>query len=1023
MTLYPLRHDVPAWLAVLLLLAAPCLRADVVVEEAEGMAGREAGDRLGAWRRLGSAGEAVDGGPLGDPFDLLLVLRDQAPRGRVELRRGDAWLPLPEDGTPILEAALEGLAAGTAGDPAARAWLGLQQGRARREAGDGEGAAAALRRAAATPGLPPLAGALVLHELGRSLHELRRPREALEATEAAARRLEEAVAEAPVLAAWLESDLGLYHLLLGEYAEAEERLAAAVAGFGRHAPESREAGRAWNTAGIVASNRGDYALAEERFERGIEIRRRAGADVANNLNNLAVLAKQRGDLQRAEALYLEALDLHEDEDRRAAVRGNLANLYLLRGEVERARDLLAELVAYFREESPDAVFALATNLTNLAEAERGLGELAAAEEHLRQALAIKEERAPESLGTANALNALGRVLRLRERWAEAGEVHGRALRVAEAVAPAGPLAAEAQAELGAVALGQGDLEAAERRYRRALEMQRELAPGTVYEARWRHALGRIAERRGRPEAALPQYLEAVEVLEALRGRLGGAGEAGAGFTSLHHELYWRPIDLLASAGRGAEAFHLLERYRAQALLAMLAGRDLDLSADLPPELDRERRRLAALYDAVLQRLSWVSGGPAAGDRQGLRERLDGIRREQQEVEDRIRLASPALGRLRTPEALDAAAAGAGLPPGTLLVSYAVGPERSWLFALGPEPYGLLAAEVTAGADELRRIVTLHRELMERPQGRRGARRAAGEALGRRLLGPVADRLGSARHVVVVPDGPLHLLPWAALPDPGRSEDPLVARRSLSTAASATVLRELRGRGAAAPRELVAFGGPEPGEEGPRPAALAAALRSGADLAPLPWARAEVEALARLVDEGADVFLGRQVTEERLLSAGPTALRLHLACHAVVDPRLPLESGLVLAPPAGDRTGGNGFLQVWEIYQRLRLDADLVTLSACETGLGRELAGEGVLGLTRAFHYAGARTVVSSLWKVSDEATAHLMESFYRHLKAGVGKAEALRRAQLALAAGSAGDAAGRSDPFYWAAFQVHGAWE
>lgn len=1042
-----------AWTLALAQVSVSAVAAELIVEEAEGIPGLDPGDPLTAWRRVSTGGEVAEGGRLEDPFALLAVLRDQVPRGSVEVQRGDDWLPVPvyaprlrpeprlpeEDLAAFRDAVawtrsedeaerargleeLERLAAAV-GDPKARAWLGLRLGLARRQAGDSEGAVAALGQAASTPGLTPLESALLHHELGRILYELRRPREALASAETAAGLLASGDVEVPVLAAWIESDLGANLLVLGDYQQAERRLTEALRSFGRHAPGSYHEGRAWNGAGIVAVNRGDYALAQERYERAIEILRGVGASVANNVNNLAVVAKQRGDLQRAEALYLQALDLHRDEGSKAVVRGNLARLYLLRGETERARDLLAELVTFFREESPEAVFALTNALTNLAEAERSLGELGAAEEHVRAALAIKEERAPESLGTANTLNALGRILRLRERWPEALETHGRALAVSEAVSPAGPLVAEAHAELGAVALGEGDLDAAERRYRQALVLQRAIAPGTVYEARWLHALGRIAELRRRPEAALPSYLEAVAVLEALRGRLGGAVEAGAGFTSLHHELYWRPIDLLASAGRTAEAFHLLERYRAQALLLMLASRDLDLSADLPPELDRERRRLSAQYDATLQRLPWTPGEPDAEARQSLREELDRTRREQQEIEDRIRLASARLASLRDPEPLDAAATGALLPPRTLLLSYAVGPERSWVFAVGPGEGEVGAVELPVGVAEMGRRVSLYRGLVDRPQRRRASLEAAGRSLTRELLLPVEDRLSAARHVVVVPDGPLHLLPWAVLPDPGAPADPLIGRRSVSIAASATVLGELQGCRAGAPRELVAFGAPGTGHEKRSQAASAVALRSGANLGPLPWSRTEVESVGKLFGEEAHVFLGDDVTEERLLSAGPTARRLHLACHAVVDPQVPLESGLVLAPPDREAATSNGFLQVWEIYQRLRLDAELVTLSACETALGRTLAGEGVLGLTRAFHYAGARTVVSSLWKVSDEASALLMERFYRHLLAGLGKAEALRRAQLELLQGSSGASAGRSHPFYWAAFQVHGSWE
>jgi CHAT domain-containing protein len=115
---------------------------------------------------------------------------------------------------------------------------------------------------------------------------------------------------------------------------------------------------------------------------------------------------------------------------------------------------------------------------------------------------------------------------------------------------------------------------------------------------------------------------------------------------------------------------------------------------------------------------------------------------------------------------------------------------------------------------------------------------------------------------------------------------------------------------------------------------------------------------------------------------------------------------------------NGLLQAWEIFEQMRLDADLVTLSACETGLGKELGGEGLVGLTRAFQYAGARTVLASLWSVGDDSTADLMTRFYGHLKSGKSKDEALRASQLEMIR-----ARRSSHPFHWAAFQVIGDWQ
>ena len=122
---------------------------------------------------------------------------------------------------------------------------------------------------------------------------------------------------------------------------------------------------------------------------------------------------------------------------------------------------------------------------------------------------------------------------------------------------------------------------------------------------------------------------------------------------------------------------------------------------------------------------------------------------------------------------------------------------------------------------------------------------------------------------------------------------------------------------------------------------------------------------------------------------PGARYLHFATHGLLDPRSPLDSALALSASGG--TGDDGLLRAWEVRERLHLDADLVTLSACESALGQEATAEGLVGLTRAFQHAGARSVVSSLWAVTDRPTARFMESFYRRVRSGIDRDRALRR--------------------------------
>jgi CHAT domain-containing protein len=297
-----------------------------------------------------------------------------------------------------------------------------------------------------------------------------------------------------------------------------------------------------------------------------------------------------------------------------------------------------------------------------------------------------------------------------------------------------------------------------------------------------------------------------------------------------------------------------------------------------------------------------------------------------------------------------------------------------------------------------------------------------------LLRPAEGLLVPADRLVILPDGPLHTLPFAALRRAeGGSARHLLEWKPLHVAVSATVYAELKkGRRAvkAEGLRIAAFGDPrypsvtrEQAEKLTNPD-VRAVVRRGAALSPLPFTREEVQTIAGLYPTTSRTYLGEEATEGRAKGVGKDAQVLHFACHGLVDERFPLNSALALTIPESPKEGEeNGLLQAWEIFDGLRIEAELVTLSACETGLGKEFGGEGLVGLTRAFQYAGARSVLASLWSVGDSSTSELMKGFYGGLKAGKSKDEALRGAQLKLLKDER-----TASPFHWAAFQIYGDW-
>ncbi len=264
------------------------------------------------------------------------------------------------------------------------------------------------------------------------------------------------------------------------------------------------------------------------------------------------------------------------------------------------------------------------------------------------------------------------------------------------------------------------------------------------------------------------------------------------------------------------------------------------------------------------------------------------------------------------------------------------------------------------------------------------------ALSRMLLGPVADRLAGKQRLVVVADGALHYLPFAALTEPGGSSF-LILRHEIVSLPSASVLpllRSSRQSPARATAGIAILADPVFDVHDPRVARLAPpaggqpeASRSAAGasvLSRLPSTRSEADAIAALGAPGQVVeLLGFEASRANVLSGRLAPYRIvHFATHGLIDSRIPRLSGLVLSQVDAAGHPQDGFLGLGDVYN-LRLGADLVVLSGCETALGREIRGEGLVGLTQGFLYAGASRLLASLWPVRDRATAELMTQFYR----------------------------------------------
>lgn len=476
--------------------------------------------------------------------------------------------------------------------------------------------------------------------------------------------------------------------------------------------------------------------------------------------------------------------------------------------------------------------------------------------------------------------------------------------------------------------------------------------------------GRIALRERRRDEGIRVLSQSVEAIELVRSTISFEA-AKIGFAGDKQDVYAALIGALADAGDWQQSFVYAERAKARALVDLLAQRR-DLAP--PPSVDNRVRQLFAEATTVDSAVGVATNA----------ETLRGIKLIA-DARDTLATAAPEAASLVSVQKVDVAGIASRLATDESLIDYYLAGEVLYAFVMsGSSVRGFILP-----AQGLEEEVRTFREAIARRDGRT---HELGKKLYNRLLRPAMGAVKGAR-LTISPHGPLHYLPFAALAD---GENYLIDRYALRLLPSASTLVYLKSGQSQKIGTLLALGNPDLGKR---------------EL-DLPNAQIEATAIAAMFPNSR-ALVRSQATKRAVEELANGFSMLHFATHGRFDARTPLSSGLYLAKGAE----ADGVLTVSDLYS-LRWDVDLVTLSACETGLGEIANGDDVIGLTRGFLYAGARSIVASLWEVDDAATAHLMESFYRAL-ATTDKREALRRAQIATRQQY-------PQPWYWAAFNVLG---
>ncbi len=802
-----------------------------------------------------------------------------------------------------------------------------------------------------------------------------------------------------------------------QLAQAEQAFSQAVELFRTHPGADPRGASALRGLAQVRAIQGRYDDAVTLGEEALQASRESEPNSlteAKVLNFLGFANSRTHNVERGEALVREAIAMAQSQQGgdfvAAGFQVNLALIYFLRKDFELARSLYQQALEQFEKRNPISPVVARTRY-NIALTLAQQNRHNEAASMLETVLELQRQLVPGTEDVARTLHSLA----LRY-WAAGDseqaintELQAQALYLQ--LLPDSYLAATSSHSLGQMYLLTNQYPKAEVTLNDALETILRVNPESVLHAQTVFDLGALDDSLGDTTTALKRFREAVDVIESLQARLGGGDAAISTFRQFYSGFFRRLLEAELAAGDLDKAFAVSERYRAQSFLALLGSRPAALTSRLPEASKARWQTAQSNYESALKAATTLDAGGAE------QAALTAARLSWRNTGDELRNVSNA-GSLLSPKALTPAAIAKQLEPGQALISF-ISQEHHVEGFVVTHDGNLTHHSLPLGRQQLQTTAQQIRVLMGVPDAGDGSAQALNtglKTLGDTLLKPLTASLNKVNRLIIIPDAELWLVPLSALII---DDQYLIEVAEIQLGWSATAFARQAGLASTGP--LLAFADPATGAADPSPTdPNRAGIRSST--AALPGARREVNRIASLFDDS-QVFLDEGASESNLRLAAAGAGVLHVAAHAVtrVDP--PMESYLQLS--ADDQHDGR--LMAWEVLGNLDLKADLVTLSGCATALGEGAAGEGLMGLTRAFGVAGARRVMASLWPVSDQATARLMGNFYQHRASGNDDATALRLAQLEFLQPSmldrlrSGFSNRRQHPFYWAAFSLYGA--
>ena len=802
------------------------------------------------------------------------------------------------------------------------------------------------------------------------------------------------------------SSIGLVYHNLGRYQKALSYHQKALAIRTKIGDMKGEGDSITNIA-LVYRNLGQYQKALSYHQKALAIRTKIGdmKGEGDSLTNIAVVYWNFGQYQKALSCHQKALAIHtkiRDMKGEGTDLANIGLVYSDLGQYQKATSYYQQAQAIFRKIGD--VKGVGGILTNIGVVYENFGQYQKALSYHQKALAIRK-KIKDLKGEGGSLTGIGLVYHNLGQYQKALSYHQKALAIHTKI---GDLKGEGDS-LGNIGLVYSDLAQYQKallHYQKALSAHRKIGD-VLGEGRDLNNMGNVMLSTGKPVKAEIHLESAIKAWESIRSQVK-TGRDRTGFQSTLPNVYANLASARLAQDDQSGAFEAIERGRAKSFLDLLGTRGAGArrSKKKTEQIAKAERQLVDFHEKSLKLASAPVGAKTRSvRRKALDQKISNLDKQRLELIDQLRRNDPELGSLVVVDPPTLKEIQKLLPSGTALVEYfhpgkhtVSGKEQDQLWVFVVHTRGLHFKTVDVSKAELVKALEEYAKLVADGSSNPKAVASVGAKFHKWLIEPVEpiSQLTNANTLVIVPWGPMFKIPFAALKSKGGK--PLCAEKNIVMAPSAGIYRYLVKKRSSGRKNILAIGNPKTA------------------MAPLPGAEKEAREIAGLFGKS-KVYTKNKATEGLINKNYATLGRpdiVHLACHGIFNEKAPQLSHLALTPDQNN----DGNLEMHELFDLDWRGVSLVTMSACSSGKGKLGAGDDLVGLTRGFMFAGAPSILCSLWDVDDEATRTLMVSFYKNYLSGMSKPEALRKAQVAMQKSKKW-----SHPYYWSAFVLFGDWE